>query len=92
MVRINGFDYKKSTRKDKKLMVKTPSGKLIHFGNPKYQHFKDRTKIWSKLDHNNTTRQNSYLSRSKGIKNKKGELTWTNPESANYHAIRILWM
>lgn len=90
MVKIGKYDYEKSTRKDKKLMT-TVNGKTIHFGNPNYQHFKDRTGIWRKLDHENPQRRKNYLTRAKGIKNKKGELTWKNPESPNYHAIRILW-
>jgi len=39
MVKIGGYDYEKSTRKDKKLMTKV-KGKTIHFGNPKYQQYK----------------------------------------------------
>ena len=90
MVKIGKYDYVKSTRKDKKLMT-VVNGKLVHFGNPSYQHFKDKTGIWSKLDHGDEKRRQSYLSRSKGIKNKKGELTWLDPTSPNWHAIRILW-
>ena len=90
MVKIGKYDYQKSTRKDKKLSV-VVDNKIVHFGNPNYQHFKDKTGIWKELDHNDKKRRENYLKRSKGIKNKKGELTWKDPNSANYHAIRILW-
>ena len=90
MVKIGKYDYEKSTRKDKKLMT-TVNGKTIHFGNPNYQHFKDKTEIWSKLDHGDPQRRKNYLARAKGIKNKAGQLTWKNPESPNYHAVNILW-
>ena len=91
MVKIGKYDYQKSTRKDKKLMTTLKNNKTIHFGNPNYQHFKDKTGIWKELDHNDKKRRENYLKRSKGIKNKKGELTWKDPNSANYHSIRILW-
>ena len=33
----------------------------------------------------------SYLARAKGIKNKQGELTYKNKNSANYWSVRVLW-
>tara|TARA_R100000734_G_scaffold13953_1_gene10321 strand:+ start:226 stop:498 length:273 start_codon:yes stop_codon:yes gene_type:complete len=90
MVKVGKYNYEKSTRKDKKLMTEI-DGKKIHFGNPNYQHFKDKTGIWKELDHNDKQRRKNYLTRSKAIKNKKGELTYLDPLSPNYHAIRILW-
>ncbi len=90
MVKIGKFNYEKSTRKDKKLMV-IVNGKKIHFGNPSYQHFKDKTGIWKSLDHEDKKRRKNYLSRSGGIRNKEGKLTKDIESSPNYHAIRILW-
>ena len=93
MVKIGKYDYMKSTRKDKKLMV-IVDGKKIHFGgDPRkgIQHYKDKTGIWKELDHLDKKRRKNYLTRAKGIRNKEGELTYTNPLSPNYHAIRILW-
>ena len=90
-MRIGKYEYEKSTRPGKKLMVKV-NNKTIHFGSSsKNEHFKDLTGIWSSLDHNDKERRKNYLSRSAGIKNKKGELTKDDPTSANYHARRILW-
>tara|TARA_A100000171_G_C2063922_1_gene111346 strand:+ start:174 stop:449 length:276 start_codon:yes stop_codon:yes gene_type:complete len=89
-VKIGKYIYSKSTRKGKKLMT-TVNNKKVHFGAADMQHWKDKTGIWSKLDHGDKERRKSYLKRAKGIKNKKGELTYLNPESANYHAVRILW-
>lgn len=91
MVKIGKFDYQKSTRKDKKLMVKVNNNKTIHFGNSNMEHFKDKTGIWKNKDHKDETRRKNYLTRSKGIKNKKGELTYKDPNSANYHSRNILW-
>lgn len=89
-MKIGKYNYEKSTRKDKKLMT-VVDGKKVHFGNPQYQQFKDKSGIWKKLDHNDPERRKNYLARSSGIKNKKGQLTKNIPSSPNYHAIRILW-
>ena len=89
-MKIGKYNYEKSTRKDKKLMT-IVDGKKVHFGNPNYQHFKDKTGIWKKLDHNDPERRKNYLNRASGIRNKEGKLTKDIPSSANYHAIRILW-
>lgn len=90
MVKVGRYDYKKSTRPDKKLMVEV-NGKTIHFGARSMQHYKDKTGIWSSKNHNDAERRKNYLSRAKGIKKKDGSLAWKDPESANYHAVRILW-
>ena len=91
MKKVGKYTYSKSSRKDKKLMTVVNGNKVVHFGNPKYEHFRDRTGIWKDLDHGDPDRKERYLKRSKAIKNKKGELTWKDPESPNYHSIRILW-
>lgn len=94
MVKIGKYEYEKSTKKDKKLMVTVKvdgKDKTIHFGSSKMEHFKDKTGIWSNKDHGDKVRRKNYLARSAGIKNKKGELTKDDPKSPNYHARRILW-
>ncbi len=90
--------FAKSTRKGKKYSVITPSGKKIHFGalkenNKGYQHYRDTTGLglYSHLDHNDKERRKRYLARAKGIKDKNGNLTWKDKESANYYAVRYLW-
>lgn len=90
MVKIGKYNYEKSTRKGKKLMT-IVNGKTIHFGDSSMEQFKDKTGIWSKLNHGDKKRQKSYLARAKGIKLKNGSLAWKNPMSPNYHSIRILW-
>lgn len=90
MVKIGKYDYKKSTRKDKKLMV-VVDGKTIHFGNPQYEQYKDKSGLWKSLNHLDLKRRKNYLARAKAIRNKEGKLTKDIPTSPNYHAIRILW-
>ena len=87
------MNFKKSTRPGKKYMVITPNGKTIHFGDIKMQQYRDTTGLglYTHLNHNDEKRRASYLARAKGIKDKNGNLTWKNKNSANYYAIRWLW-
>ena len=67
-------------------------GKTIHFGDITMEHHKDLTGLLpKKLNHGDEKRRKNYLTRSAGIKNKKGELTKDNPLSPNYHSRRVLW-
>ena len=75
----------KSKAKNKKFSVyvmKDGKKKLIHFGDSRFQDF---------TQHKDEKRRKSYLARAKGIKNKKGELTWKDKNSANYYSVRLLW-
>ena len=90
MVKIGKYNYEKSNRKGKKLMVEV-DGKTIHFGDTRRQHFKDKTGIHADKDHNDKKRRKNYLTRSAGITDGEGKLTKDNPAFANYHARRILW-
>ena len=71
-----------SKRKNNKYVVTLPSGKNLHFGSSNYPDF---------LIHKDEERKDKYLARAKKIKNKKGELTYENPESANYWSVNLLW-
>ena len=74
------LDYSK--RKNNKYVVKLPSGKNLHFGSSQYPDY---------LIHKDNERKEKYLSRAMKIKNKKGELTYDNPESANFWSVNLLW-
>ena len=65
-----------STRKSNKYMATLPSGSTRY---PDYTIHKDED------------RRDRYLARAKKIKNKQGELTYTNPESSNYWSVHLLW-
>ena len=72
----------KSERKNKKFKVLTKSG-VIHFGDSRYEDF---------TQHKDKKRQKNYCKRAKGIKNKKGELTYKDKDnSANYWSYHFLW-
>ena len=78
------FVYVK-TDKNKKGVMK------IGFGHKDYQQYKDKLGYYKHLDHNDMKRRNSYRGRASGIKNKKGEYTYTDKNTANYWAYRTLW-
>ena len=74
------LDYSK--RRDMKYIVELETGKKINFGSVKYEDY---------LIHKDEERRKKYLKRAKAIKNKQGELTFENPQSANYWGINLLW-
>jgi len=74
-----------STAKGKKKSVyvmKDNKKRLIHFGDSNMEDYRQ---------HRDKKRRASYLARAKGIRNKKGELTWKDKNTANYWSIKILW-
>lgn len=90
------IEFKKSTRKNKKYMVRTPKGKLIHFGNltpPANEHFKDSTplKLYSHLDHNDKKRRQAYRKRHMAIKLKDGTPAYKSKEQPAYYSLNYLW-
>ena len=67
-----------STKRDKKYMITTPNGRIVHFGQMGYE---DYTK------HGNKTRRKNYLTRSGKI---KGD--WAKDKySPNNLARKLLW-
>ena len=87
------MEIKQSTQKNKKYMVKLNIDKWIHFGDSRYEQFRDSTplKLYSYLDHKDKERRKNYLLRAKGIKNKSGALTYLDKNSPNYWSIKYLW-
>ena len=73
----------KSTRKNKKYMVLTKNG-IIHFGDNRYQQFRDRIGLYSNLNHNDDKRKENYYKR-------HGDRNTKNKETAKYWTHKILW-
>tara|TARA_R110000824_G_scaffold376131_2_gene567202 strand:- start:30 stop:305 length:276 start_codon:yes stop_codon:yes gene_type:complete len=74
-----------STKKGKKKMVyvmKDGKKRLIHFGDSNMEDYRQ---------HKDPKRRASYLARSGGIKDKSGNLTKNNKNSANYWSRKVLW-
>lgn len=65
--------------------------KKIGFGYKGMGQFKDKGGYYKSLDHGDQKRRERYLKRAKGIKNKEGELTWKDKNTANYWAVHYLW-
>lgn len=65
------MQFQRSTRKDKKYMVKI-HGKTIHFGAKSYQQYKDSTGLglYSHLDHGDSKRRKAYFMRHSGVPTK----------------------
>ena len=81
-----------STRKNKKYSVVTPKGKVVHFGDKRYGHFKDKALgVYSKLDHGDPVRRRSYRRRARGIKNRQGKAVFQDKESPAYYSYNYLW-
>jgi len=75
----------KSTKGGKKGMVYINSNgnkRLIHFGDSNMKDF---------TQHKDLVRRKSYLARSGGIRDKSGNLTKNNKNSANYYSRKFLW-
>jgi hypothetical protein len=69
----------KSTRKNKKYMIRV-NNKLIHFGDSRYQHYKDSTplRLYSHLDHHDKIRRKRYYDRHGKTNNKNSAKYWSN--------------
>jgi hypothetical protein len=73
----------KSTAKNKKYMVMTKKG-IIHFGDKRYQQFKDKIGLYKHLDHLDPKRKELYYKR-------HGDRNTKNKETAKYWSHNILW-
>lgn len=84
MPRYVPFKYKGNGVFKYSVIVANDSGKdkIIHFGNKNYEDY---------TQHKDEKRRKSYLARAKGIKNKKGELTWKDKNTRNYWSVHYLW-
>lgn len=65
--------------------------KKIGFGFKGMEQYKDKGGYYKNLNHGDKKRRKRYLSRAKGIKNKKGELTYLDKNTANYWSVNYLW-
>ncbi len=80
--------FQKSIKKNKKYDAiiqnkKNNEIKYISFGQLPYEHFSDKLKLYSYLDHNDEKRKKLYYNRHKNDINK--------PFSASYFSNKILW-
>lgn len=81
-------DIKKSNVKNKKytaLLKNKETGKIkkIHFGDSRYQQYKDKLGKYTHLDHNDEKRRQNYI--------KRHSVNSFEPYSANYFSLKYLW-
>ncbi len=75
------FKYKgKGNAKFSVYVMKDGKKRLIHFGDSRYEDFRQ---------HKDEKRRKSYLARAKGIRNKKGEFTWKDKNTANFYSVKL---
>ena len=74
------FKSKVLNKKFSVYVMKEGKKRLIHFGDSRYEDFRQ---------HKDEKRRKSYLARAKGIKNKKGELTWKDKNTPNYWSVQL---
>ena len=83
------YKIMKSKRKNKKYSVYVPSNnkrgyKIIHFGDSRYQQYKDKTplKLYTHLNHNDKKRRKLYY-------NRHGK--YAKKDTAKYFSHKYLW-
>lgn len=74
------FKSKMKYKKYSVYVLKDGKRRLIHFGDKRYQHYKDRIGLYSHLDHNDKKRRENYYSRhgEKDIKDKSRAKYWSH--------------
>lgn len=77
------FPSKAKGKKMSVYVMKNDKKKLIHFGAKGYDDWRSGTAT--------KEQRKSYLARAKGIKDKQGNLTWKDKNTANYWAVKYLW-
>jgi len=74
------FPSKAKNKKFSVYVMKDGKKKLIHYGDQRYEDF---------TQHKDEKRRESYLKRAKGIRDKKGNLTWKDKNTANYWSVKL---
>lgn len=90
--KVEGYTIKKSTRENKKYMVLVGT-KWVHFGDKRYEHYKDQTplKAYENLDHGDENRRRLYVARHTRKKDKNGKYFHKNKSSPEYWSLNYLW-
>ena len=76
------FPSKAKNKKFSVIIMKDGKKRLINFGDSRYEDY---------TQHKDEKRRQSYLKRAKGIKDKDGNLTYKDKNTANYWSYHYLW-
>ena len=89
--------FEKSKRKHKKYTAyiknrKTKKIRKLHFGDNRYQQYKDRTplKIYKKQNHGSQKRMRNYFSRHSGLKNRTKAIKHEKRKSKGLYTPKLL--
>jgi len=104
MDKLTVSDFKKSTRKNKKYMVTIPASiwnkerpdkierqKTVHFGDKRYEQYKDKIGLYSNLDHLDKNRRDEYRNRHEGVLLKNGQKAYKKKFSPSWFSYYYLW-
>ncbi len=71
------FEFRRSTRPFKKYMVHV-GNKWVHFGDTRYQQYRDRTplRLYARLNHGDPARRRNYKARHGGTRHVKYSASW----------------
>jgi len=77
----------------KKYTAILPSGKKVHFGDRRYQHYKDNTplKLYSKMDHGDSKRRKNYRARHSKVLLKDGTPAYKKKYTPAWFSWNYLW-
>ena len=76
------FPSKAKNKKFSVIIMKDGKKRLINFGDTRFEDFRQ---------HKDEKRRQSYLKRARGIKDKDGNLTYKDKNTANYWSYHYLW-
>jgi hypothetical protein len=81
-IKLDNYEFKKSSKKNKKYDVFKNKKFIVSFGDKRYQQYNDKIGLFKNLNHNDEKRKNNYYSRfGKDAKN----------ETAKYFSHKYLW-
>lgn len=99
---LDGINFVRSDKVHKKYKATIPAklwskhrsattvDRVVHFGDTRYQHYKDRIGLFAKLDHNDAKRRKNYRTRHGAIM-AKGGLAIEVKFSPAYFSYYYLW-
>lgn len=93
---INDILFVPSWKKHKKYaaIFKDPNTdeiENVHFGDSRYEHYKDKIGFYSNLDHNDEKRRDAFRKRAEKQKNKDGSFSIENINTPAYFSYNYLW-
>jgi mRNA degradation ribonuclease J1/J2 len=89
----NGIKFEKSNKKNKKYKATTPDGKVVHFGDKRYQHYQDKTPLglYGHLNHGDEVRRKKYKARHEKILLKDGTPAYQKKYTPSWFSYKYLW-